>query len=62
MEWWKAMLILAKNEKTLSLIERRPALNYIKKIECNRYIKTVKTAEKAIALKKKAESLGFYFV
>ncbi len=62
MEWWKAMLVWAKKENFLSLIERRQASNFIKKIECNRYIKTVKAAEKAIALMEKAESLGFRFV
>lgn len=58
-ELWEAMLIWAKKENKLSLIERRQISNYIKKFENNRIFKTIKTAEKAIALKKKAELLGF---
>lgn len=58
-ELWEAMLIWAKKENKLSLIERRQISNYIKKFENNRLFKTIKTAEKAIALKKKAELLGF---
>lgn len=58
-ELWEAMLIWAKKENKLSLIERRKISNYIKKFENNRLFKTIKTAEKAIALKKKAELLGF---
>jgi len=53
------MLIWAKKENKLSLIERRQISNYIKKFENNRLFKTIKTTEKAIALKKKAELLGF---
>ena len=56
---WEAMLIWAKKENKLSLIERRQISNYIKKFENNRLFKTIKTTEKAIALKKKAELLGF---
>lgn len=58
-EWWNAMLRWAKEENRLSLIERRQASNYIKKIGNNRFIKTINAAEKAIALKEKAEVLGF---
>ena len=58
-EWWNAMLRWAKEENRLSLIERRQASNYIKKIGNNRFIKTINAAEKAIALKEKAETLGF---
>ena len=58
-ELWEAMLIWAKKENKLSLIERRQISNYIKKFENNRLFKTIKTTEKAIALKKKAELLGF---
>ena len=58
-ELCEAMLIWAKKENKLSLIERRQISNYIKKFENNRIFKTIKTAEKAIALKKKAELLGF---
>ncbi len=57
--WWKSMLDWSKEENKLSLIERRQASNYIKKMENNRFIKTIKAAEKAIALKKKTEALGF---
>ena len=58
-ELWEAILIWAKKENKFSLIERRQISNYIKKIENNRLFKTIKTAEKAIALKEKAELLGF---
>ena len=59
--WWQAMLNWAKTENRLSLIERKQASNYIKRIENNRFIKIVRQAEGAIALKKKAEILGFIF-
>ncbi len=58
-DWWQSMLLWAMSENYLSLIERRQATSYIKKINSGRYIKKVNAAEKAIALKKKAEMLGF---
>ncbi len=58
-DWWQSMLVWAKSENRLSLIERRTATSYIKKIGNGRYIKKFKAAEKAIALKEKAETLGF---
>ena len=58
-EWWKAMLAWAKSENILSLIEKRQVTNNIKKLENGRSIKTISSAEKAIALKKKVELLGF---
>lgn len=58
-DWWQSMLSWAISENHLSLIERRQATSYIKKISNGRYIKMIKSAEKAIALKKKAEMLGF---
>ncbi len=58
-DWWHSMLVWAKSENRLSLIERRTATSYIKKIGNGRYIKKFKAAEKAIALKEKAEALGF---
>lgn len=60
-EWWKALLTWAKTENYLSLIEKRQANNNIKKLENGRSIKTIKAAEKALALKKKVETLGFSF-
>ena len=48
--WWQAMLNWAKTENRLSLIERKQASNYIKRIENNRFIKIVRQAEGAIAL------------
>lgn len=58
-EWWKAMLEWSKSENILSLIEKRQVTNNIKKLENGRSIKTISSAEKAIALKKKVELLGF---
>ena len=58
-DWWQSMLSWAISENHLSLIERRQATSYIKKMSNGRYIKMIKPAEKAIALKKKAEMLGF---
>lgn len=58
-EWWKAMLAWSKSENILSLIEKRQVTNNIKKLENGRPIKTISSAEKAIALKKKVELLGF---
>ena len=58
---WQAMLDWAKTENRLSLIERRNISGYIKRKENGRLIKKVNQAENAIALKSKAESLGFTF-
>lgn len=58
---WQAMLNWAKAENRLSLIERRNISGYIKRKENGRNITKVNQAENAIALKKKAEMLGFTF-
>lgn len=58
-DWWQSMLSWAKAGNHLSLIERKMAANYIKKIGNGLYFKMIKPAEKAIALKEKAEMLGF---
>ena len=58
---WLAMLDWAKTENRLSLIERRNISGYIKRKENGRLIKKVNQAENAIALKGKAELLGFTF-
>lgn len=56
---WRAMLEWAITENQLALLERRNLKSYIKRMESHRLIKTVNQAEKAIALKEKAEKLGF---
>ena len=60
-ELWQAMLYWAKAENRLSLIERRNISGYIKRKENGRNITKVNQAENAIALKKKAETLGFSY-
>ena len=58
-EWWNAVLEWNKTEKLLSQIEKKTVSNYIKKMDDGRSIKTINNAEKAIAIKNKAEFLGF---
>lgn len=58
-EWWNAVLEWNKTEKLLSQIEKKTVSNYIKKMDDKRSIKTINNAQKAIAIKNKAESLGF---
>ena len=58
-ESWKELLEWNKINKTLSVAERITIENCIKKMENNREIKRINTAEKAIEIMKKAESYGF---
>lgn len=60
-EWWQALYDWTKAENRLSLIERRNISGYIKRKDNGRLIKKINQAKNALALKNKAELLGFTF-
>ena len=60
-EWWQAQYDWTKAENRLSLIERRNISGYIKRKDNGRLIKKINQAKNALALKNKAELLGFTF-
>lgn len=60
-EWWQALYDWTKAENRLSLMERRNISGYIKRKDNGRLIKKINQAKNALALKNKAELLGFNF-